>query len=298
MLTKISGLTSQVRRRAALPCKASGAALSHKASGAALPCKTRNAVLALSIISLFNFNADCPAAAADKDKEVIPAAADAIGNFSPLLMPDDAAARGINLSGDTKITSISDGKYNLSCGCALISTDAPIYVETCRAKVFAQAGASIVIGAKKEATRILNLSDRKHDSVRVIFGDKHISLNPGEELSIVSKNASDADKAATEHVIRYRNAEKIAVDPEYTAVLFEFSLGDAMKHCLIFKQLSSSSDEKDKALLAEIIKTAAAVNTMFAKSREKYGHGDEDKTRVAGKKKQNKKLAARNSKSV
>lgn len=217
------------------------------------------------------------------NQEKIPAASDANAAFTPLLLPEDAAQSGISLSGDTKMYRTAQGKYQLGCGCALIHTEEPIYINTCRANVFARAGATIVIGAKNDATRILSLSDRKHDSVRVIFGKNHISLNPGEELAVVSSNASNADKAANEYVIRFRNAQTVSVDPEHKAVLFEFSLGDAMKHCLIFKQLRESPREQDHALLQEIIKTAAAVNTMFVKSREKYGHGEQNQ-RVAAKK--------------
>jgi hypothetical protein len=139
----------------------------------------------------------------------------------------------------------------------------------------------------------LNLSDRKHDSVRVLFGKNHVSLNPGEELAVVCAKASNADKAATEYVIRFRNAQKLNVSPDYTAVLFEFSLADAMKHCLIFKQLSESTCKCDKALLNEIVKTAAAVNTMYHHARAEYTHGDTVAATVAAKKNNNSRLIAK-----
>lgn len=209
---------------------------------------------------------------ATPEKEKISPAPDANESFTPLLLPQDAAQRGISLSGQTKMYREEQGHYILGSGCALIHTEEPIFISTCRAKVFARAGATIVVGAKKDATRVMNFSDRKHDSVRVIFGNNHVSLNPGEELAIVSSTAPNADKAANEYVIRYRNAQSIAVSPEYKAVLFEFSLADAMQHCLIFRQLRESPLAEDKQLLTEIIKTAAAVNTLYAKSRDKYTH--------------------------
>lgn len=236
----------------------------------------RASAVLIVIVSLLSA---LPLSAAEND-EKIPAAADANQQFTPLVLPEDAAQTGISLSGETKMYRIAPAHYELSCGCALVHTEQAIEIKTCRAEVLVRPGASIVIGAKKDATRILNLSDRKHDSVRVIFSGKHISLNPGEELAVVAASASEEDHAANEYVIRYRNAETIAVSPEYKALLFEFSLGDAMKHCLIFKQLSSSPRAQDKLLLSEIIKTAAAVNTMFAKSRDKYGHGDDDSSKT------------------
>jgi hypothetical protein len=217
---------------------------------------------------------------ATTDSEKITPAADANSAYTPLLLPKDAAERGISLSGDTKMYRVEQGKYQMGCGCSLIHTEEPIYISTCRANVMARAGATLVVGAKKDVTRVLNLSDRKHDSVRVIFGKNYVSLNPGEELAIVCAKASDADKASSEYVIRYRNAQKLKVSPDYNAVLFEFSLADAMKHCLIFKQLTESPYKCDKLLLNEIIKTAAAVNTLYH-SRTAYSHGDTDSTSVA-----------------
>ncbi len=218
-------------------------------------------------------------------------------SYTPLILPDDAAQRGISLSGDTKLYRVAQGQYHIGCGCVMVHTDEDVLMETCRASVYARSGATIVVSAKPDATRVLNLTDKKHDSVRVIFGKNHISLNPGEELVIANVTQSNVEKDAAEYVLRYRNAQTVSVSPEYKAVLFEFSLGDAMKHCLIFKQLTSSPKAEDKILLAQIIKTAAAVDTMFAKSRDKYTHGPNDPEaqpqkglgfRIAFKKKQTK----------
>ena len=232
-----------------------------------------------------------------EDTEEVAAAADAISNYTPLLMPSDALAHGIKLSADTKISRVENGHFKMPHGCVLIHTEEPVSIETKRASVSAKSGASIVVSAQADVTRVMNLSDRKHDSVRVVFGDYHVSLNPGEELAVVCANAPDMDKAANEFVIRYRNAQKMAVSAEYNAVLFEFSLADAMRHCLIFKQLKESPLEKDHQLLKEIIKTAAAVNTMFEKSRDQYSHGEpvlaqrRHGSRVANKNNKKKQLA-------
>lgn len=208
-----------------------------------------------------------------KDNEKIAAASDALAAYTPEAL-SDSAEHALKLSADTIITRVDQSHYNLNQGCILLHTEEASFIQTRRAAIAAKSGATIVVSAKDEVTRIMNLSDRKRDSVRVIFGQHHISLNPGEELAVVCANAPDIDKAANEFVIRYRNAQRIAVSPEYNAVMFEFSLADAMRHCLIFKHLSESPSAEDHALLKEIIKTAAAVNTMFSKSRDKYAHGD------------------------
>jgi hypothetical protein len=237
------------------------------------------AVLASMAASVWAAPVPVPSAvpqAAPQDGEKIKAADDANTAFTPLVMPEEAAGRGISLSGEAKLYQLEPGRYKLGCGCVLVHTEEPISITTCRADITTRAGATIVIGTKKEVTRVLNLSDRKHDSVRIVFGKNHIPLNPGEEIAVVSAGASDVDKAATEYVIRYRNVQEVAVSPDYVALLFEFSLADAMKHCLIFKQLHESPRQEDRKLLDEIIKTAAAVNTVFAKSRSRYAHKEEE----------------------
>ena len=253
----------------------------------------------LVLIFAFGFVSAAPFVFAADEK--IPAANDANTSFTPLLLPDDAKQIGISLSGEAKMYRIEQGRYRLGCGCIMVHTEEPIYINTCRANIFAKAGSTIVVGAKKDATRILNLSDRKHDSVRVLYGKNHISLNPGEELAVVGANADAADKAANEYVIRYRNAQALTPSADYKALLFEFSLGDALKHCLIFKQLRESPRQEDRVLLKEIVKTAAAVNSMYSKNtyqpygnglvkpREQYAHGDQNQqnaqTAAAAKKK-------------
>lgn len=211
------------------------------------------------------------------DSEAIPPSPTANANYTPLILAKEAKQRGLNLSGKAILRSTGKQQYKLESGCVLLHTEESVLLKTCRADISIQEGATTVITANKDVTRILNLSDRKRDSIRVLFGQKHISLNPGEELAVVCDKAPDVEKAANEFVIRYRNAQTIVLPPDMKAVLFEFSLADAMKHCLIFKQLKESPAKEDQALLAEIIKTAAAVNTLLV-SRGPYSHGTDSAT--------------------
>ncbi|MBX9568705.1 MAG: hypothetical protein K2X77_07410 [Candidatus Obscuribacterales bacterium] len=206
--------------------------------------------------------------------------------YTPLIIPADALARGISLSGDAKLYRIADAHYRMGCGSCLIHAEAPMRIETCRTSIFIREGASIVICTRKDVTRVLNLSDRHRDSVRVLLDKYHLNLNPGEEVGIVGAQAEQPEKIATETAIRYRKATTTKA-AGYNIVVFEFSLADALKNCLIFKQLTDSKSPVDKVLLSEIIKTAAAVNTMFDKSHGKYTNGeptDQARTRVASKK--------------
>lgn len=206
--------------------------------------------------------------------------------YTPLIIPADALARGISMSGDAKLYRIADSHFRIGCGSCLIHADAPMRIETCRTSILIRKGASIVVCTRKDVTRVLNLSDRHRDSVRVLLDNYHLTLNPGEEVGIVGAGAERPEKIATETAIRFRKATTTKA-AGYQIVVFEFSLADALKNCRIFKQLTDSKSPVDKVLLAEIIKTAAAVNTMFDKSHGKYTNGEPEesgKTKLASKK--------------
>lgn len=226
-----------------------------------------------------------------QENEEIPASPTANSEYTPLMLAKDAKERGISLSGNAKLCNTGKQQFKLESGCILLHTEEPVFIKTCRADISILKGATIVVSATKEVTRILNLSDRKRNSIRVIFGKRYVPLNPGEEINVVCSKAPDADKASVEFVIRFRNAQTISITPDMKAVFLEFSLSDALRHCLIFKQLRESSDPADKVLLDEIVKTAAAVNTMFV-GRGPYTHGPND-TAIASKTKQRQTVASR-----
>lgn len=214
--------------------------------------------------------------------------AEPITRYCPLLGGEKAALHGLKLSGKAQLFEQGKDHYRIGCGCALVQCNSPaVRIDTCHASVFALKGASFVVdngGATSidrkddslsvklpnSITRVLNLSDKRRDSVRVVLGKRHLTLNPGEELVVVKGNMEQAERLIQYSTIKFRRPKVSALSEDTQLVVFEFSLGDALKNCAIFKQLSSSPMESDHRLLKDLIKTAAAVNTMFAKSREKY----------------------------
>ncbi len=229
-----------------------------------------------------------------------------ISKYCPLVGGEKAALRGIKLSGKAQLFEQDQLHYRIGCGCALIQCNSEtLRIDTCHAQVFAKRGAAFVVdngGAnsmdtapQKERssgvaalpdsiTRVLNLSDHERDSVRVVLGNRHISLNPGEELIVVRGTRGQADRLIQYSSIKFRRPTVTPLDENMQIVVFEFSLGDALKNCAIFTSLSASPLDSDHKLLNDLIKTAAAVNTMFAKNREKYtntGTQQEPATRTA-----------------
>ena len=193
----------------------------------------------------------------------------AVGAYTPLLVQGEAAVRGITLGGDAKMSQIEPHSYKMSCGVAMITCIAPSTVEVCSTKVLANAHTTFVIDTRTNAVRVLNLNDRKKDSLKVLIGSNHLVLNPGEELVLLSKEADVAEVMAACTGVKFRRPQLVQADGARIMVL-ELSLSDALQHCVIFQKLKNSPDPSDHKLLSEIVKTAAAVNTMYSKSREKY----------------------------
>ncbi|MBX9878523.1 MAG: hypothetical protein K2Y22_08695 [Candidatus Obscuribacterales bacterium] len=198
-------------------------------------------------------------------------------HLTPLLLPKEAAQRGISLSSTAQIYEIGTNKYWMTNGCVLITSQTEMKVETPVTTVYAKPGTAFIVHNHDNVTRVMNLHDRVKHGVQVVMDRKAIPLNPGEELGVVRSDLMNAQVAASGPNVGYRRMRVIPIDEGYRVFIFEFSIPDALKHCVVFKQLRESESSTDQQLLTEIVKTAAAVDTMFDKSREKYAHYDKDK---------------------
>lgn len=196
--------------------------------------------------------------------------------YKPLLLPSTASLRGIELSGSAKLYERARDRYYMSDGCVLINTIEPTVIETCRVAIHAKANSSMVVHTEDDITRVMNISDRHRSSVRVVLGKNFIDLSPGQEIGIIAGGKKDPRQLVTGDVLGYRQLQVVPVGDGLKLVLWEFSLNDAIKQCYIFRQLRESPDSADHKLLKEIIKTAAAVDTMYKKSRAEYIHGPQN----------------------
>ena len=198
-------------------------------------------------------------------------------HLSPLLLSKEAAQRGISLSSTAQLYEVAANKYRITDGCVLINTANDMEIETPVTTVYAKAGTAFVVHNNANVTRVMNLHDRVRHGVQVVLDKRYINLNPGEELGVVRKDLPNGQVAASGPAVGYRRVRNIPVGNEFRVFIFEFSIADALKHCVIFRQLRESDATADQVLLTEIVKTAAAVDTMFKKSREPYAHYDDKK---------------------
>ncbi len=187
-------------------------------------------------------------------------------HYTPALLPEKAAQRGICLSGDAHLNELGPNHYRMSCGMVLIDTDVPMQIDTHRGSIFTKAHTAVLIYKNKEAIRVFDICDRARNGVQVRFGKNIVNLNAGMEAALVDKSLPNPTQVAICPTVGYRQPKVLSVNDKENLVILEFSIVDKLKHGKIFTQLRESPVAQDHKLLAQIEKTAAALNTMFHKN--------------------------------
>ena len=187
-------------------------------------------------------------------------------HYTPALLPEKAAQRGICLSGDAHLNELGPNHYRMSCGMILIDTDVPMQIDTHRGSIFTKAHTAVLIYKNKEAIRVFDICDRARNGVQVRFGKNVVNLNAGMEAALVDKSLPNPTQVAICPTVGYRQPKVLSVNDKENLVILEFSIVDKLKHGKIFTQLRESPVAQDHKLLAQIEKTAAALNTMFHKN--------------------------------
>jgi hypothetical protein len=187
-------------------------------------------------------------------------------HYTPALLPEKAFQRGICISGDARLVELSPNHYRMSCGMILIDTDVPMQIDTHRGSIYAKAHTAVLISKTKEALRVFNLHDRARNSVQLKFGKNLVNLNAGIEGALLDKSIDNPIDIAVCKRVGYRKPKVLSVNDKENLVILEFSIADKLKHGKIFTQLRESPIPQDQKLLAQIEKTAAAINLMFHKN--------------------------------
>ena len=187
-------------------------------------------------------------------------------HYTPALLPEKAAQRGICLSGDASLNELGPNHYRMSCGMVLIDTDVPMQIDTHRGSIHTKAHTAVLIYKNHEAIRVFDICDKARNGVQVKFGKNLVNLNAGMEAALVDKSLPNPTQVAICPTVGYRQPKVLSVNDKENLVILEFSIVDKLKHGKIFTQLRESPVAQDHKLLGQIEKTAAALNTMFHKN--------------------------------
>ncbi len=204
-------------------------------------------------------------------------------HFTPIALPGGSRLRGLSLSGNAKLLQ-TDGsgaatistktikwseRYELTDGCTLLNTGVPVLVHAGPAAAFIAEGTSAVAHSDNEVTRFVNLADHRRGSVRVVFGNHFVDLDPGFEIVLVKAAGRDPKAVALDEGIGWKELHQIS-EGELQIFVFKIDPGSMMKTCKIYKQLTDSPLPVDHVLLDDIMKTVAALQNMHVKKNGPY----------------------------
>lgn len=219
-------------------------------------------------------------------------------HFAPVPLRPDAPLRGFSLSGlaDLKQTDGAgsslignktagwQARYRLHSGCVLLTAQDNLLIDAGPAKAFIGNGTTAVVHTTPQATRLVNLTDHKRYSMRVIFGKHYIDLDPGFELVLVPQQGRNPKDLAIQEDIGWKDMRSISTD-DTCVFVFRVRAADMLKKCHIYRQLNESPLAIDHHLRDELVKSVAALEVMFNKHTgpfavdTAYGYGSEGKAR-------------------
>jgi hypothetical protein len=190
-------------------------------------------------------------------------------DFRPLEVPAGAVLRGLSLSGRGVMHEVQPHQYKLESGCAMLQTDGAAQVEAGPGIATISANTTAVVHVDGDATRFVNLTDHRRHSMRVSFGKHFVDMDPGFELVLVKGEHLDPKALATQEHIGFKDMRQMCTD-HLCVFLFRVSAADVITHCKIYRQLAQSPLDVDRVLREQLIKSVAALETMYNKRKGPY----------------------------
>jgi hypothetical protein len=159
--------------------------------------------------------------------------------------------------------------YNLIRGCAMLTTKKPILVDALDAKVYLDQGTTAIVHVDDQVIRCVNLTDSHMHSFRLVFGGHYFDIDPGREIVLVKDTHQNPKALAIQEGIGWRDLYQSKVDGKWVFV-YRVSAKDTLKTCKIYRQLKESPNALDQELRNDLVKSVAALETMYNKRKGPY----------------------------
>lgn len=176
--------------------------------------------------------------------------------------------KNLRISSQAKIYDLGNNSYKLESGCALLHTKEPTRIEAGHATIVTRGNAALVVHSQNGVLRVLNLCDKKNDTVRIVMDKQYQQLLPGEEALVYRNDhpnptiavGADTEVDSQKYEAKLGDAHKITI--------FNFNYVDALKKCQIYKELTDNTNKTaeqiktDQHLIDGILKTAAILESL------------------------------------
>jgi hypothetical protein len=159
----------------------------------------------------------------------------------------------------------SSNTINLAKGNVLFAPDRGIVVATKNATIQIGPRAVVFVIADGDNLVIYNLYQPKGNSVSVITGKDALQARAGQMLVLTPQKAERFENLHINcQAIAYRNVIKIAIQNGANAYLSEFSVPSAFTQAIPLKQMLSSGDAHEKAIVDKILTSSLMMNELTA----------------------------------
>lgn len=179
-------------------------------------------------------------------------------------------SNNLRITPGTNVNDIGQNHYRLAEGQVLVQSDSAVSVDTPHGTVLVQPGSAAVVSVDKDLVRVLDLSDKSANDVRLVVGKNSITLRPGQEVAVMSSGVRDVRKLITGDGIGRRRMRILPGGDKLNIVVNDFSVVDALGRHPMLKQLRASRDKRDRDTLSDIMKVAAALSMTLDRTRGPY----------------------------
>ena len=205
-------------------------------------------------------------------------------HYSPVNTPCHNKVRGLALSGNGQLLkiykegSINVDKQTLHWKCRFILTEGttlitalgkPILVSAGDLNVFLDQGTTAVVHLSNGVTRCANMTDQHQGSMKILYGKYFHDVAPGRETVFVKGKQKEAQELAHCDGIGWRDLHSSTID-DTSIISYKIRSRDMLKRMKIYQQLHESPLAEDHQLCEELMKSAAALETMYIKKQGPY----------------------------
>lgn len=170
-----------------------------------------------------------------------------------------------------RITNVGTDCYRVTLGTLLVHATEALRFETPQGTVYIKKGAVALVSASPNMTRVRDLSDSWNGDITVIAGKYSCALVPGKEINIMKpvKVDDDALPYVLADGISRRDIRINEVD-DMKIVSADFSLLHALLSHPLLRQINTSTMPWEHQLVAETLKSAAALNMVVDREKGPY----------------------------
>jgi hypothetical protein len=212
-------------------------------------------------------------------------------NLKPVALSQPAATNSVRQAGDLVINdkqatvfatngTIADwqdetGKAELIKGSLLIHSHNNITVKAFGAAVRIHKGAIALVKVESHFLKVVNLTDMASRSVTISVGNDSLALLPGREL-ILSERAPNLSYIFDLHQIGHRTIISRQIGERIWATTSEVALADELIHQPLLRWIRFQHISSGQPLVNQIVKTAAALQTIMHQSEYVRGETDDE----------------------